>query len=288
MPPAPIQDVAETALMVAAYRARESARPDALFHDAFAERLAGPRGMEIIDHLPGRFLGGWALVIRTVVIDEFLQQAIANGADCVLNLGAGFDARPYRMELPPDLRWIEVDIASMIAAKERILAGEQPRCRLRRVAMDLTDTAQVKRLLDEIHAESRKVVVLTEGVVPYLNEAAVGVLADTLHSEPVIQEWITDYFSPMMEKYRQRMTRNGGLQNAPFRFYPKDWHGFFRHHGWQQREARWLGPEGRRLGRPIPLPLLSTVVIILRMLFASAERRREAAQAAGYVVLERA
>jgi O-methyltransferase involved in polyketide biosynthesis len=153
--------------------------------------------------------------------------------------------------------------------------------------MDLTGTAALKRLLDDIHAESRHVVVLTEGVVPYLTEADTGVLADALCGEPAIREWVIDYFSPFLKKYRQRMATRGGLQNAPFKFYPQDWHAFFREHGWQQREARFLGPEGNRLGRPIPLPWLSKIVIPLRLLFASATRRREMAQAAGYIVLER-
>jgi O-methyltransferase involved in polyketide biosynthesis len=39
-----IRNVSDTARWVAMYRAQESARPDALFHDPWAERLGGDRG----------------------------------------------------------------------------------------------------------------------------------------------------------------------------------------------------------------------------------------------------
>lgn len=45
----PVTGVSDTARWVAVYRAWESARPDALFHDPFAQRLAGDRGL---NHAP--------------------------------------------------------------------------------------------------------------------------------------------------------------------------------------------------------------------------------------------
>jgi O-methyltransferase involved in polyketide biosynthesis len=42
-----VSNVSDTARWVAAYRAMESARPDALFRDPYADRLAGARGHAI-------------------------------------------------------------------------------------------------------------------------------------------------------------------------------------------------------------------------------------------------
>lgn len=42
-----VRDVSDTALWVAVYRARETERPDALFRDPYARRLAGARGEQI-------------------------------------------------------------------------------------------------------------------------------------------------------------------------------------------------------------------------------------------------
>jgi O-methyltransferase involved in polyketide biosynthesis len=42
-----IRNISDTALWVAVYRARETDRPDAVFRDPFARRLAGERGEQI-------------------------------------------------------------------------------------------------------------------------------------------------------------------------------------------------------------------------------------------------
>jgi len=37
----------------------------------------------------------------------------------VLNLAAGLDTRPYRLNLPPDFAWVEADLPELLAEKER-------------------------------------------------------------------------------------------------------------------------------------------------------------------------
>ena len=88
--------------------------------------------------MPKAFMGAWSVVIRTVIIDNLINQALAEGVDTILNLGAGLDTRPYRMALPKTLRWVEVDYPHVIALKEERLAGEEPYCRLKRIKLDLT------------------------------------------------------------------------------------------------------------------------------------------------------
>ena len=81
-----ISNVSDTARWVAVYRAWETARPDALFRDPFAERLAGERGKEIVRTL-GRMPGtanGWPMITRTKLIDDLVLQSIADGCDCGL------------------------------------------------------------------------------------------------------------------------------------------------------------------------------------------------------------
>ena len=109
-----ISDVSETSLWVARYRAREAERPDALFRDPLAARLAGERGRAIAESIHASRYTGWSVVIRTVVIDAYIKELVRKGIDTVINLGAGLDARPYRLDLPPSLRWFEVDYPHMI------------------------------------------------------------------------------------------------------------------------------------------------------------------------------
>jgi methyltransferase (TIGR00027 family) len=247
----PIQNVSDTAFMVAAWRARESERPDALFRDPLAARLAGEHGRRIIDGLPGRvFLGGWSVAIRTCIIDDFITTALADGTDTVLNLGAGLDTRPYRMELPETLRWIEVDFPRVIELKEGLLAGERPRCRLERVRLDLSAADERESFLSEIAASSKNVLVLTEGVIPYLSEDEVIALSRDLRSHASMRQWIADYFSPAAYRYRKRRGISTAMKSAPFRFEPADYFGFFRDLGWKPKAIRYIPEEARRLKRP--------------------------------------
>jgi methyltransferase (TIGR00027 family) len=113
-----IQNVSDTAFMVAGFPALETERREPLFRDPLAARLAGDHGKKILAALWRTFLGAWSVVIRTVIIDDLIKQAIGEGVDTILNLGAGLDARPYRMYLPKTLRWVEVDYAQVIELKE--------------------------------------------------------------------------------------------------------------------------------------------------------------------------
>ncbi|MBK6674996.1 MAG: class I SAM-dependent methyltransferase [Proteobacteria bacterium] len=73
------------------------------------------------------------------MIDDYLREAVANGVDAVLNLGAGLDTRPYRLELPPTFPWVEVDLPHLIEFGNRRCATRCPRCRLQRVGVNLAD-----------------------------------------------------------------------------------------------------------------------------------------------------
>ena len=96
-----VRNISDTARWAAVFRADESQRPDALFRDPFAARLAGSLGVEIADTLPEGKSHAWAWVARTYLFDQFIEREIQHGVDVVLNLAAGLDARPYRMQLPP-------------------------------------------------------------------------------------------------------------------------------------------------------------------------------------------
>ena len=212
-----IQNVSDTAFMVAGFRALESERPKPLFRDPLAAKLIGEHGKKILATVPRHFAGGWSVVIRTVIIDDYIRQAIAAGVDTILNLGAGLDTRPYRIELPSSLRWIEVDFPHMIELKEARLAGEKPSCRLERIKLDLTDRALRRQLFADVSAGAGKMLVLTEGVIPYLTNDDVAELADELRQVEKIGFWITDYFSPEAIRFGEKM-RARFMRNAPFQF----------------------------------------------------------------------
>ncbi|MES1167230.1 MAG: SAM-dependent methyltransferase, partial [Pseudomonadota bacterium] len=254
MPEGLIEHVADTAFLIAHCRALESARPDGLFRDPLAGRLAGDRGKAIAEAFPTPRMTGWMVAIRTYVIDELIRDALARGVDTVVNLGAGLDTRPYRLDVAPALRWLEVDLPEVIAFKEQHLRTEAPRCDLRRVGLDLADLAGRRDLFASLAASAGRLLILTEGVVPYLAEEAVGALADDLRGLSGVDSWIVDYVSPESHAYRQRAGVTEHMKQTPFKFRPADWFRFFADHGWRIRSMRYLPEEGSRLGRPAPLP----------------------------------
>ena len=262
MTPAEIKHVSDTALWVAHYRARESQRPDALFQDRLAGMLVGDRGPAIAAALDRAFRYiEWSVVMRTSIIDRLLRTLVGEGVDTVINLGAGLDTRPYRLDLPPSLRWIEVDHPSVIAHKETALRAETPGVKLERIALDLADVSARDALFARLGAESSKAVVLTEGVIPYLTEDQVASLAASLHAQRAFQFWITEYFAPQMYRHFRSRRRQAHLRNAPFVFFPPEWFAFFRAHGWAPREVAYLAEESIRVGREMPLPLWARMLL---------------------------
>jgi methyltransferase (TIGR00027 family) len=279
-----IQNVSDTAFLVAGIRGLETERPDPLFRDPLAWKLAGEHGRKILATVPRSFAGGWSVVIRTVIIDAFIRDAIAQGVDTVLNLGAGLDTRPYRMDLPKDLRWIEVDFPHVIDLKNERLADETPACALERVSLDLTDPGARQKFFAEVSARAGAVLVLTEGVTPYLTEDDVAALADDLRRMDKLRGWIIDYFSPEAIKFSSKI-RTRFMQAAPFRFEPKDWFAFFGQHGWEVKKITYVADEAERLNRPMPIPPLMRAWYGLVRLFVSRGRREAMRRYVAYALL---
>jgi methyltransferase (TIGR00027 family) len=233
-PNSSVRSVADTALWVAYFRAKESERPDALFRDPYAERLAGERGFHIANNLPDGNKHEWAWVARTYLFDKYVSEEIQNGADLVVNLAAGLDARPYRMDLPPDLQWVEVDLPNIVSYKEEMLAGEPPKCRFQRIALDLSDVAGRRQLFAGLNQRAKKVVVMTEGLLIYFTPEEVAAFAQDLAAEANFQSWVIDLASAGQLKIMQRTSGTQLSQaGAAFKFGPPEGPNFFRPHGWQ-------------------------------------------------------
>lgn len=286
---APISHVSDTAFLVAQFRAAESARPDALFIDPFAARLSGPKGRAIGNAMVTRAMTAWSIAVRTVLIDDFILEEIANGVDTVLNLGAGLDARPYRLDLPEDLVWIEADYPDVVAYKNTVLAGEAPRCRLECVPIDLANDAKRRVFFSNIGSRrTRKLLVLTEGVVPYLDNEQVATLADDLRdlAHSVEVSWILEYLPKRVYLHRRRAAEKRQMKNAPFKFRPDDWFHFFASHGWKQRTIRYLGHEGIKRGRRAPLPWRTRSIMAVVRFFRRKRDRGRVDRLLGYAILE--
>lgn len=232
-----IRNISDTARWAAIHRAVETDRPDALFRDPFARRLAGLRGEEIHRQMP-RPGGEWSWALRTYLFDRAILAAVENGMDTVVNLAAGLDARPYRMPLPQTLQWIEVDLPAILEEKEEVLRGEEPVCRLERVPLDIADVSARQKLFARIGSTTRKALVLTEGLLIYFGSPEVAVLARDLASPAAFRRWVLDLASPGLMKMLQK-SFGSHLEQAgsPFKFAPREGPEFFQPAGWKVVEV---------------------------------------------------
>jgi methyltransferase (TIGR00027 family) len=254
-----IRNVSDTALWVAVFRARESERKDALFYDPYARQLAGERGEEIAKQVG---MAGWPIVVRTQVLDELILKAVEeDGYDTVLNLAAGLDTRPYRLALPATLRWVEADLPDMVEYKRQALKDAKCFCRLERYAVDLSDPAARRALFAQVGAAADKVLVITEGLLIYLEPDEVRSLAADLCQPAAFKRWLLDLASPDLLKMLSRQGKGNFLKNrdVQFKFAPAEHLEFFRPHGWKAAEYRGVMAEARRLKR-FEIPLLFKII----------------------------
>ncbi|MFI5232002.1 MAG: class I SAM-dependent methyltransferase [Gemmatimonadales bacterium] len=246
-----IEHVSDTARWVAVYRAMETERPDAIFRDPFARRLAGERGQAIVDEMKRGRSMAWAMIVRTAVFDEIILDVIRREkVDLVVNLACGLDARAWRLDVSPELRWVDVDFPVMIDYKTEIMRGERTVCKYEAVAIDLTDDRARSALFARLGASAQRVLVISEGLLIYLTPDDVGRLARDLHAQPSFRWWVIDLAHPQLLKMMTKMwggAVSGG--NAPFLFAPEEGTAYFLPFGWRERTFRGNMEEARRLKR---------------------------------------
>jgi len=234
-----VENISDTARWVAIFRAEESERPDAVFHDPFARRLAGEKGEQIANAIEFGRKNSWSFVARTYHFDEFIMQHVEQGYDMIVNLAAGLDARAYRLQLPKTLKWIDVDLPGMINYKNEILQHEKPKCDYRSIALDLADRKARLELFLQLNSECKKALVVTEGLIIYLTNEQVAELATDLSSQHHFRRWIFDLTSPalleMIQKEMQPALKGSG---AVFQFAPEEGEEFFEKYGWRPIESR--------------------------------------------------
>ena len=278
-----IEHISDTARWVAVYRAMESERPDAIFRDKYARKLAGTRGEQIVETM-GRD-AAWAMIVRTAVFDDIILTMITeHGADMVVNLAAGLDTRPWRLSLPPTLRWADVDLPAILQYKTDSLTHEWPRCRYEAIPADLTNDATRRAILARLATEGKKILVVSEGLLIYLTAEQVGGLARDLASQPSMRWWLCDLANPRLLAWmKRRWGKTVEKGNAPFQFAPMEGSEFFRQFGWKELAFRSSMVEARRLNREMRGAWLWRIIARLM----SAKRREEMKRMSGILLLER-
>jgi methyltransferase (TIGR00027 family) len=258
---AEFEHVSDTALLVAASRARETERPDGLVRDPFAARLAGERGMALAESMAvGAQWMNFGIGLRSYFIDELLRLALSRGVNTVLNLGAGLDTRPWRLELPRELRWIEVDFPAMLDYKAGLLADEAPRCRLERASADLNNQAERRRVLDLASTTSAVTLLIAEGLLMYLPVETLRATANEAIATGAFRFWLFDVTSP----YLQRIAHGGRFDRienlrAGTHLEGEDILKLLSENGWAAAEHRGWMKDGWKVGEHRILELVNSL-----------------------------
>ncbi len=175
--------VGSTALMVAAARAVETASPNALIRDEYADilvssagpawrRLASPDLEWLGDDGHGRRAHRVACnyqAVRTHFFDEYFSAAVGGGIRQVVLLAAGLDARAYRLDWPAGTTLYEIDQPKVLAYKASTLQshGARPKASRHAVPVDLRDDWPAA-LIAAGFDRRQPTAWLAEGLLPYL------------------------------------------------------------------------------------------------------------------------
>jgi O-methyltransferase involved in polyketide biosynthesis len=168
----------------------------------------------------------------------------------VVNLAAGLDARPYRMNLPGSLQWIEVDLPEILTYKEDVLRSETPVCHLERVRLDLSDVRARRELFSELGLRANRALVVSEGLLVYLDEKEVTSLGQDLAVPQSFQHWVMDLASPaLLKMLEKKMGASLDQAGAPLKFAPREGPDFFTRSGWKAVEIHSIMHAAAKLNR---------------------------------------
>ncbi|HZC54040.1 MAG TPA: class I SAM-dependent methyltransferase [Mycobacterium sp.] len=274
--------VGTTAVMVAAARAVETERPDALIRDPYAKLLVTNSGagvlweamlepevaarVEALDsdsaaHL--HHMRGYQAV-RTNFFDTFFKDAVADGIRQVVILASGLDSRAYRLDWPAGTTVYEIDQPQVLAYKSTTLAenGVTPSADRREVAVDLRQDWPAALRAAGFDPAARTAW-LAEGLLMYLPAEAQDRLFTQIGELSPAGSRVSAESAPahaderrqqMRERFRKVAEELGLEENIDVgelmyrddhRANVADW---LNNHGWRARAQR-STDEMRRLGR---------------------------------------
>ncbi len=148
---------------------------------------------------------------------------------------------------------------------------------------DLTNPAARRSLFQRVGSQTKRALVIAEGLLVYLTPDDVTALAKDLSAQPAFRWWMIDLGSPAL---RQFLSRTWGNQlrsgNAPMLFFPEEGTAFFAPAGWDEAEYRPIFDEALRLRRA---PKMSWLWRLLG-LFASKKRRAGFKRFSGIVLFK--
>ena len=135
-----------------------------------------------------------------------------------------------------------------------LVEAERPACLVERVPLDLADARERKSLLARLGNAGSPALVVTEGLLVYLDEAHVASLADELGASFPTALWLLENVTPpVLASMKRHWDKTLQPAQAQMKFAPADGLGFLRAYGWTPSITKSLLDEAERLGREMRL-----------------------------------
>ena len=123
------------------------------------------------------------LIARTRFIDDLIERSAADGVEQYVILGAGYDMRAHRLDLPSSLKIFEVDQLEVQARKRAKLSADlDVRENVIYVPVDFTYQSLTDQLLAAGFEHNNSTVFTLEGVSQYITKEAVRSTIEELSS----------------------------------------------------------------------------------------------------------
>ena len=190
--PQSLEGVSETLLMTLNARARESQRPDAMLHD--------DKAVEMVNKLAGDFSrlkmqrhDEIAVIMRMRKFDQHVREFLRRNPDgVVVHIGCGLDTRFERVD-NGQVEWFDLDLPEVIDLRQRLISSTNSRYH------SLAASAFEDGWFEEVSRYTpRSILFVSEGVLPYFEEAQVKSLFLKLRDRFPGSELVCDAHTPFV------------------------------------------------------------------------------------------
>lgn len=164
-----LNPISNTAFYCCGVRMRDATKENPVCGDRFAKLFMDSHGLKIYEELQCDVNCNISVIARHRIIDDVLLASLAAVPGlCIVTIGAGFDARPYRFK---GGLWIELDDPQLIAYKNKKLPTAACENDLHRMATDFSCASLHEKLAPFSTLDN--VLVILEGVLLYLSQAEI-------------------------------------------------------------------------------------------------------------------
>jgi len=229
-----MKPISKTAFYCCGVRMQDAERDKPICGDTYAKVFMNEQGLQILDTFKDETRPNASNVARHRLIDDLLrQELLANPNLTIVIIGAGFDTRAFRLK---GGTWVELDEPQVITYKEERLPAANSQNELHRISIDFA-TESLEQKLATFSGRS-PVTVVIEGVLGYLEEAAIVKLLETLHHlfprhRLICDLMTTEFFEKNAGTIHEKLTGMG----ATFKFTLDNPEEIFLKNGYRQLET---------------------------------------------------